>query len=368
MQLDATLAVGGLRCVAGVQRVRGSSDASYNAWSEVADAGATELPFAELLAMRTLTGDLDAAGVAVRDQLRALAERKNHPVAVLFSTRRDIPAAVRTLPTLEPQDVGSAYTLALQSREIALRDVMYWFRVQESKYGTAAGARVLERLREVVHAFAPDFTSLRVEDGTPPRFVVTKRRTKLDLRQLSDGERSLLALIFDLTRRLTVANPADRDPIRNGRAVVLIDELEHHLHPSWQRRVLGMLTDTFKGCQFIATTHAPLIVGTTAPSSVRAFSRDGDRVVVETPQQAYGLDPEAVLTQVMDTPEVRPEPVLRAIREANAALTEGDLTTAVMRAKDLRRLQHGATPDVIDIETTVANIEALAGDANNHEE
>ena len=61
------------------------------------------------------------------------------------------------------------------------------------------------------------------------------------LHQLSDGERGLLALVFDLTRRLAIANPESDNPIAEGVALVLIDEIELHLHPKWQRDVIERL-------------------------------------------------------------------------------------------------------------------------------
>ena len=71
----------------------------------------------------------------------------------------------------------------------------------------------------------------------------------LDLSQLSDGERSFLAMTCDLGRRLALANPQLDDPLR-GAGVVLIDELELHLHPIWQRQIIHNLTTTFPRCQF----------------------------------------------------------------------------------------------------------------------
>ena len=88
--------------------------------------------------------------------------------------------------------------------------------------------------------------------------LVDKHGVSLDLSQLSDGERSFLAMICDLGRRLAMANP-DRqvlsDPL-HGAGVVLIDELELHLHPKWQREVRQKLRKTFPNIQFIATTHS----------------------------------------------------------------------------------------------------------------
>ena len=66
--------------------------------------------------------------------------------------------------------------------------------------------------------------------------MVEKEKLTLDVRQLSDGERGILALVLDLAKRLSQLNSAVADPVAKGEAVVLIDELDIHLHPKWQRR------------------------------------------------------------------------------------------------------------------------------------
>ena len=77
-------------------------------------------------------------------------------------------------------------------------------------------------------------------------------RGAVSIDQLSDGERSFLALICDLGRRLALANPDDLEDPLHGAGVVLIDELELHLHPTWQREVIEKLRTTFPNIQFIA--------------------------------------------------------------------------------------------------------------------
>jgi len=77
--------------------------------------------------------------------------------------------------------------------------------------------------------------------------------------QLSDGYKTLLGLVIDLSMRMGLANPHLDDPL-SAEAVVMIDEVDLHLHPSWQRRVLADLLRTFSNTQFILTTHSPFIV------------------------------------------------------------------------------------------------------------
>jgi len=79
--------------------------------------------------------------------------------------------------------------------------------------------------------------------------------------QLSDGYKTLLGLVIDLSMRMGLANPHLGDPLQ-AEAVVMIDEVDLHLHPAWQQRVLGDLLRTFPNTQFIVTTHSPFVVET----------------------------------------------------------------------------------------------------------
>lgn len=93
----------------------------------------------------------------------------------------------------------------------------------------------------------------------PLRLAVTINGETLDLMQLSDGYKTLLGLVIDLSMRMGLANPHLKDPL-SAEAVAMIDEVDLHLHPSWQQRVLADLLRTFSNTQFILTTHSPFVV------------------------------------------------------------------------------------------------------------
>jgi len=93
----------------------------------------------------------------------------------------------------------------------------------------------------------------------PLRFAVKMQGETLDIMQLSDGYKTLLSLVIDLAIRMTIANPHLDDPLKTT-ATVLIDEVDLHLHPDWQKHVIGDLLATFPNAQFILTTHSPYVV------------------------------------------------------------------------------------------------------------
>lgn len=100
--------------------------------------------------------------------------------------------------------------------------------------------------------------SCSVEVKLTPRISIRRDDGVLSLSQLSDGEQRLFSLFVDIARQLIIKNP--RKHIGKGEAIVMVDEIDVHLHPNWQRKIVPALEDLFKGCQFIATTHSPFVI------------------------------------------------------------------------------------------------------------
>jgi predicted ATP-binding protein involved in virulence len=214
-------------------------------------------------------------------------------------------------------EIATAYSKALDQLEISLNDFANWYRVQSETGSKKRTKHVFQQLDSAIATFLQDVKSLQLHPERPPRFSVKKNGDTFFLEQLSDGERGLLALVFDLTRRLAIANPESDNPIAEGVALVLIDEIELHLHPKWQRDVLGRLRSVFQNCQFVVTTHSPLVVGEVEARCVRFLEFQDDKVVAITPTEAYGMDANRVLQELMGAPvrNKQMETELRALFE-----------------------------------------------------
>lgn len=248
------------------------------------------------------TGDLGAAERIQQMFKKKLRNQKNQPVAIFFSPERQIIKEVRKLPKPTPLQITAAYQNALESRPLDMGHFVHWYRVQQ-KLGTSQSEKrkkILDNLKKVISSFIPEITDLRVQEKPTPRFQVLKNDIPFSLHQLSDGERGLITMIFDITRRLTLANPEMDDPISEGAGIVLIDEIELHLHPLWQRLVLKRLKEIFTNCQFIVTTHSPLVLGEVEARCIRFLERDGTgKITCTVPDKAYGLDANRVLEELM---------------------------------------------------------------------
>ncbi len=103
------------------------------------------------------------------------------------------------------------------------------------------------------------------------------------LRDMSLGYQTLVVWLTDLADKLFVRYPDSKNPLEEP-AIVLIDEIDLHLHPSWQRKLLKSLSEIFKNTQFIATAHSPLVVQAAGDvdANVVLLRREGDQTVVVT--------------------------------------------------------------------------------------
>ena len=289
------------------------------------------------------------------------------PLVVYYSAHRSLALDRSASRARAAGGLGAAYAEALEDRELRLGEAaLLWRKEAVLEETDGRPARANHAVEQALPAFLGEFHNLRVEGGDKPRLVVDKRGTTLDLSQLSDGERGLLAVLIDLTRRLAQANPGLEHPARDAQAVVLIDELDLHMHPRWQREIVSRLTATFPKCQFVTTTHSPQIISEVQPENLLLLRQDGDRIIPERCGQAYGLDANYVLEHIMGTAP-RAAPATQAIHAVEDALERGDLAAARERLEKLRTLLHGDDTVVVGLEAAINNLEAL-GDAAYSEE
>lgn len=201
------------------------------------------------------------------------------PLAVYYTTDRAGYQPTRTLPVEVPKGQAAAYAGALTYKRVNFRDFMERFRtaaivdqMERQDNPNYIGDRATSAISRALPKLLDDFDNLRVEEK-PIRLVVDKGGVPLRLSRLSDGERSLLALVCDLGRRLALANPKLDNPL-DGKGVVLIDELELHLHPKWQREICEKLRNTFPNIQFIGTTHSAFVIQSLQPDELINLDSD----------------------------------------------------------------------------------------------
>jgi predicted ATP-binding protein involved in virulence len=189
--------------------------------------------------------------------------------------------------------------------------------------------------------------------------IVTKNDKELRIEQLSDGEKCLLAMVGDLARRLAIANPSLDNPLE-GEGVVLIDEVDLHLHPQWQRMILPRMIKTFPNCQFIVTTHSPQILGELERGKGMIIPlQDGDNGIEISPGDfnVFGQTSDVILADVMETPK-RNNDISVMLDEIFQAIDANNLDDARKRKKELEKKAEGL-PEIATIELLLHRKEKL---------
>ena len=236
-------------------------------------------------------------------------------LAVLFSTVRSVASDRASRQSAAAGGVAAAFAGALSKRELRLREFAAWMRAQQALSSERLAAkRMLVAFDNAVTHFLPGYRNLRpAEEDSNHSLLIDRGATPLPVRHLSDGERGVLAMVLDLTRRLAQANPKMQNPAAEAEAVVLIDEIELHLHPGWQRQIVRKLTETFPKCQFIATTHSPQVIGEVEHDRIQIMA-DGE---VYSPRHSFGADSSRVLEEIMDAEprDAEVDNLLKAVSE-----------------------------------------------------
>lgn len=199
------------------------------------------------------------------------------PIVAAYDTDRAVFALPERKRDFRPVfDRLDAYEDALASKP-SFKSLVEWFYAEENeelRRQRELGSfefrlPELSAVRSAITSMLPDVSNPRID--YPARFMITRhtlsRSEELSLDQLSGGYRIVLALVADLARRMVQANPFLKEPLLSE-AVVLIDEVELHLHPEWQQRVVDDLMRTFPNAQFIVSTHSPQVLTTVRPEQI----------------------------------------------------------------------------------------------------
>lgn len=256
------------------------------------------------------------------------------------------------------------------SERIRFAELQKWFHGETTAAGNRGGRMRpgFEVVKRAILRCVPNADNVWYEpDRGQIVFSIAGNAQPFD--NLSAGQGMMLALVADLAIKAVTQNafllPSDElgsedEPLprvlKQTPGVVLIDELDVHLHPSWQRRVARDLKETFPGIQFVCTSHSPQVIGEVTRAEVRLLRPQG----VELPPVALGADSNWILDHVLDH-STSESPVARQLQqEAEDALAEGNLQVARKKLGELRHLLDGDTGELVRLESNLGSLEALA--------
>lgn len=253
----------------------------------------------------------------------------------------------------------SAHDAFAESRSnsgLDFRGFTYWFQERETEELRLQRRNddyidpQLETVRRAIRA-ATGLCDLSYRTVPPRGLTVRKGNVELHIEQLSTGERTFLSLAGDLARRLSMISSHSKEA-RLGNAIVLIDEIELHLHPRWQRKIMPWLMEAFPNCQFVVTTHSPQVVGEIGASHLRVleFSSRGSKV--KKLSATRGRDSNFILASALGAEE-RSEDAQNALKAVEAALAEGDVQGAQEALTVAASAIEGSAPEIAIAEARI---------------
>lgn len=188
-------------------------------------------------------------------------------------------------------------------------------------------------VNQAIEIALPKAKDLRYDLRLQSLLIDVEGEKTIPFNNLSDGQRGMVALFADIARRMCILNPhMGKDVLKNTSGVVIIDELDIHLHPAWQRSIVLALKKAFPKVQFIAASHSPQIIGSLKPEEVIVLNNgDGSH-----PRVTYGLDSSSVLEVVMDVAQREPE-IEKLLSELFSTLEDNDLKKARSQLEALKK-------------------------------
>ncbi|MDL2321619.1 AAA family ATPase [Desulfosarcina sp. OttesenSCG-928-B08] len=289
------------------------------------------------------------------------------PIAVYYSSKRILNQETRNQDAQsEPRQ---AYVNAFNP-QVDFSSSLAWFIAKASEEALEGRRRddntyiipELSAVRKAISQALGEYGEPYVTE-TPPVLFIPKKDSSDEafrIEQLSDGYRTMLALVMDLARRMAVANEAiqwsEGESILHSPGVVLIDEVELHLHPSWQQTVLPSLMEIFPNVQFIVTTHSPQVLTSISAKHIRILKNDE---VFSFSEETEGAEAGRVLEDVLGVKSRPDNKIVRKLEEyRNAVYSEKwDTPEAVELKKGLEQHYGNSEPMLKELELHIENTE-----------
>lgn len=255
------------------------------------------------------------------------------------------------------------------NERIRFDELQAWFSRETTETGNRGGRRRpgFEVVRRAVLRCVPDAEDVWF-DTDRGQIVLSICGNAQPFDNLSAGQRMMLALVADLAIKAVTQNAfllppdelgAEDKPLpavlQKTPGVVLIDELDVHLHPKWQRRVASDLKSTFPSIQFVCTSHSPQVIGEVSPEELRLLDDAG----VTTPKRSFGIDSSRVLEELMAA-QPRNESVERKLRELFSLIDREQFDTARIVLPEVEAQLGPDDPEVTRARTLMAFLESKA--------
>lgn len=181
---------------------------------------------------------------------------------------------------------------------------------------------------------------------------------KFAMDEMSDGYKNTLSMIGDIAYRMAVLNPMLGDKVlEETSGVVMIDEIDLHLHPQWQQTIISDLNTIFPKIQFIVSSHAPAVINSVAKEQIRILDNGG---IYMPAAQTYGRDANSILREVMKVSE-RPTDIKQRMNLFYSYMDENNYKEADKVLTEIEAIVGATDPDIAAARTSL-DLEKILGE------
>lgn len=285
---------------------------------------------------------------SVRDTTgKALSKHKGKQPAELAEDADELDKALHEFDRISEPFYG--YRMSVDKR-CNPNDLIRWMGVERrNELDEDESSPALRLVYQAIEGMLPEISSARYSTKLSTLVLKYENGERHTFSELSDGYRNIVAVAADLAIKAAMLNPqlAERS-LEMTPGVVLIDELDLHLHPKWQRRVIGDLRRTFPMLQFICTTHSPQLIGQARPDEI--IQLDASRTTAH-PGQSLGMDSNWILRHIMGSDDRDPD-VAKALDELFEHIEQARFDEAQAALAALR-LRIGEHPELVEADALI---------------
>ncbi len=293
-------------------------------------------PYQNLQEIKSDFSQLNKYLTKLRDELE---EIESLPIITYYDVNRIVNKTPSRFKKSNKLDVLSVYDNALEAGS-NFRAFFEWFREREDienekirdnydlffREESAEQMQqpyrdpALETVRYALSCVLPGYGEIKIRRN-PREIIIEKASEHIRFDQLSDGEKCFITLVGDIARRLAIANP-NNPKAYEGEGIILIDEIDLHLHPEWQITVIDRLRTTFPNCQFFITTHSPFVVNNIRShenEKLLCLENGREVYVAESP---FGMSIDRVLSSFFNVSTFRNEEIEKRFENLNKLLSQ----------------------------------------------
>lgn len=204
-----------------------------------------------------------------------------------------------------------------------------------SSEGYASSTLIIEEVKKLLSKIFETFKNIRLDQSSGEDEIILDWRNDLrtKFKDLSLGQKSFMILFLDILMNIFLKS---KENISNQRGVLLIDEIENHLHPSWQRKIFPTLKKAFPNIQIIASTHSPFVIQTVPKSEIYVLDSQYPTDAGHPTSQTEGSQFDSVIANIFDLNERGDQEIVNLLSECEAHIRSNQIEIAKRELEKLK--------------------------------